>query len=73
MQVLLYNALNPKNIPGLIKLISFFENDDFQSAEVKKVGDNLYRARLKVVWRKEITNDYCNLRYKSSIKVRKYL
>jgi len=28
---------------------SFFENDDFQSAEVKKVGDNLYRARLKVV------------------------
>ena len=46
MQVLLYNALNPKSIPGLGKLISFLENDDFQSADIKKVGDNLYRAKL---------------------------
>ena len=46
MQVYLYNELNLKTIPGLPKLIGFLENDDFQSAEVKKVGDNLYRARL---------------------------
>jgi hypothetical protein len=46
MQTLLYNELNPKTIPGLSKLISFLEQDDFQSADVKKVGDNLYRARL---------------------------
>ena len=46
MQVLLYNELNPKTIPGLVKLIQFLENDDFQSADVKKVGDNLYRSKL---------------------------
>jgi ankyrin repeat protein/UvrD-like helicase family protein len=46
MQVLLYNVLKPKSIPGLGKLISFLEKDDFQSADVKKVDDNLYRARL---------------------------
>ncbi|TXL23049.1 hypothetical protein BMR03_04555 [Methylococcaceae bacterium HT2] len=46
MQVLLYNELNPKVIPGLAKLIKFLENDDFHSADVKKVGDNLYRAKL---------------------------
>ena len=46
MQVLLYNELNPKTIPGLSKLINFLENDDFHSADVKKVGDNLYRAKL---------------------------
>jgi len=46
MQVLLYNELNPKTIPGLPKLIKFLENDDFHSADVKKVGDNLYRAKL---------------------------
>ena len=46
MQVLLYNELNPKAISGLAKLIKFLENDDFHSADVKKVGDNLYRAKL---------------------------
>ena len=46
MQVLLYNALNPKVIPGFAKMKAFLEKDDFQSADVKKVGDNLYRARL---------------------------
>ena len=46
MQVLLYNELNTKTIPGLVKLIQFLENDDFQSADVKKVGDNLYRSKL---------------------------
>lgn len=46
MQVLFYNELNIETIPGLTKLIGFLENDDFQSADVKKIGDNLYRARL---------------------------
>ncbi|MGZ8183823.1 MAG: UvrD-helicase domain-containing protein [Methylobacter sp.] len=46
MKVLIYNELNPKTIPGFAKLKKFLEIDDFKSAEVKKVGDNLYRARL---------------------------
>ena len=46
MQVLLYNELNSKTITGLSKLIGYLEKDDFQSADVKKVGDNLYRSRL---------------------------
>ena len=46
MQVLLYNELNPKIIPNFAKMQTYLENDDFKSAEVKKVGDNLYRARL---------------------------
>lgn len=46
MQVLLYNELNPKTIPGFTKIKKFLETDDFKSAEVKKVGNNLFRARL---------------------------
>jgi hypothetical protein len=46
MQVLLYNQLHPKKIPNFDKMKTFLEADDFRSAEVKKVGDNLYRARL---------------------------
>ncbi|MBT9098947.1 PhoH family protein [Methylovulum psychrotolerans] len=46
MKVLIYNELNPKTIPGFAKLKKYLEDDDFKSAEVKKVGDNLYRARL---------------------------
>lgn len=46
MKVLIYNELNPKNIPGFTKLANYLEADDFKSADVKKVGDNLYRARL---------------------------
>jgi hypothetical protein len=46
MKVLVYNELNPKAIPGFAKLQQYLEEDDFKSAEVKKVGDNLYRARL---------------------------
>ncbi len=46
MKVLIYNELNPKIIPGFAKLKQYLEDDDFNSAEVKKVGDNLYRARL---------------------------
>ncbi len=46
MKILLYNELNPKTIPGFAKLQKCLLDDDFKSAEVKKVGDNLYRAKL---------------------------
>lgn len=46
MKVLVYNALDPKVIPGFTKLTNYLENDNFKSADVKKVGDNLYRAKL---------------------------
>jgi len=46
MQVLLYNQLNPAKIPNFNKMKTFLEADDFRSADVKKVGSNLYRARL---------------------------
>jgi len=46
MNVLLYNELNPKSIKGFSKWRKLIEADDFKSADVKKVDDNLYRARL---------------------------
>jgi hypothetical protein len=46
MQVLLYNELNPSKIKGFNKWKKLIEADDFKSADVKKVADNLYRARL---------------------------
>lgn len=46
MKILLYNELNPAKIPGFEKMKGHLETDDFRSAEVKKLGDNLYRARL---------------------------
>lgn len=46
MQVLLYNELNSQTITGLAKLIGYLEADDFHSADVKKIGANLYRSRL---------------------------
>ena len=48
MKVLIYNELNPEIIPGFAKLQKYLEEDDFKSADVKKVGDNLYRARLNI-------------------------
>lgn len=46
MDILLYNELNSAKIPGFKKIKAYLEADDFRSAEVKKIGDNLYRARL---------------------------
>lgn len=46
MKVLVYNALDLKAIPGFTKLSNYLENNNFKSADVKKVGDNLYRAKL---------------------------
>src|SRR5690625_1174447 len=46
MRVLLYNRVDPDVIPGFDKLRASLENGDFRSADVRKVGDNLFRARL---------------------------
>ncbi len=46
MQVLLYDGLDPDRIPGLPKLASYLEDENFAAAESKKVGDNLFRAKL---------------------------
>src|SRR6266446_3064676 len=46
MHVMLYNHLNPKTIPNFHKMQALLEAGDFRSADVKKVGHNLYRARL---------------------------
>ncbi len=48
MKVLVYNELRPERIPGFDKFLKYIEQDDFKSADVKKVGDNLYRARLSI-------------------------
>jgi hypothetical protein len=46
MQVLLYNTLEQSKIGGFAKFKKAMEADDFTRADVKKVGDNLYRAKL---------------------------
>ena len=46
MQVILYNHLNPKTIPHFHKMRGLLEAGDFRAADVKKIGHNLYRARL---------------------------
>src|SRR5262245_2150101 len=48
MQVILYNQLNAQSIPNFQKMKEFLEAGDFRSADVKKVGHNLYRARLDI-------------------------
>ena len=46
MKILTYRGLDTTAIPGYEKLAAYLAADDFRSADVKKVGDNLYRARL---------------------------
>ncbi len=46
MRVLIYNDLNPDKVPGLAKVQAALEAGRFDQADVRKVGDNLYRARL---------------------------
>ncbi|MDQ6993246.1 MAG: hypothetical protein Q9M31_07190 [Mariprofundus sp.] len=48
MDILLYNELNPKAIPGFAKMKKLLEADDFKSADVKKIGANLYSCRLDI-------------------------
>ena len=46
MQVLLYNDLDIKKIIGFSKFKKAIEADNFTQADVKKIADNLYRAKL---------------------------
>ena len=46
MNVLFYNDLVNKKIPNLSKFTKAIESEHFTQADIKKVGDNLYRAKL---------------------------
>jgi hypothetical protein len=46
MKILIYNELDTHKVPNFSKMSHYLEAGDFQSADVKKVGDNLYRAKL---------------------------
>ncbi len=46
MNILLYNDLNPDQISGFAKVRKALESGNFAQADVRKIGDNLYRARL---------------------------
>ena len=45
-KLILYDQLDPSRIPSFDKVQRLLEAGDFRSADVKKVGPNLYRARL---------------------------
>lgn len=46
MRVLTYNDLNSAAIPGFAKVKAALEAGNFTQADVRKIGPNLYRARL---------------------------
>lgn len=46
MKIRLYRDLNPDKIPGFAKFRQAIGNDNFTQADVRKIDDNLYRARL---------------------------
>ncbi len=46
MKTLLYSDLQPEQIKGLPKIIKALEEGDFARADVRKIDNNLYRARL---------------------------
>ncbi len=46
MRILFYNEIQSEEIPELEKTTHFLMNDDFRSADVKKLDDTLYCARL---------------------------
>lgn len=46
MRILLYNDLNPAAISGFAKVRQALEAGNFAQADVRKMGNNLYRARL---------------------------
>ena len=46
MEVLLYDGLDSTKINGFKKFSQALVRDNFSQADVKKVGENLYRARL---------------------------
>lgn len=46
MKTLFYDELQKSKIKGLSKLVEAIENNNFTQADIKKVGDNLFRAKL---------------------------
>ncbi|EKQ0890564.1 hypothetical protein P4Q63_002016 [Salmonella enterica] len=46
MRVLIYQTLNPSDIPGFERFSRAIEHDDFRAADARKIDTNLYRARL---------------------------
>lgn len=60
MQVLLYNEFDGERIPNFPKLRGYLEAENFRSADVKKVADGLYRARLDASNRVIFTFARCN-------------
>lgn len=46
MQILIYQALTPSEIPGFERFTRAIEQDDFRAADARKIDTNLYRARL---------------------------
>jgi hypothetical protein len=48
MKVMLYDRLDAASIPNFEKTKRALEAGDFRSADVKKIGHNLYRARLDI-------------------------
>lgn len=46
MKILHYNDLATSQIPNYQKVCQAIADEDFRAAQVKKIGDNLYRARL---------------------------
>ena len=46
MKTLLYSDLNPERIKGLPKTLKALQSGNFAQADVRKIDDNLYRARL---------------------------
>ncbi len=46
MKIVLYSDLEPARITGFSKVCKALEAGNFTQADVRKIGDNLYRARL---------------------------
>lgn len=46
MHILHYNDLDTLHIPNYKKICQALADDNFRTAQVKKIGDNLYRAKL---------------------------
>lgn len=46
MKVIIYSDLKNKKIPNLTKFIKSIEKDHFDQIDVKKISDNLFRAKL---------------------------
>ncbi len=46
MKIIFYNELNPNKITNCKKICGYLQQNDFHAAQVKKIADNLYRAKL---------------------------